>query len=37
MTVRDSVATSVRASGQARSSDGRDTSEANTSQAGRLI
>ena len=37
MTVGDSVATSVRASGPGRSSDGRDTSEANTSQAGRLI
>lgn len=37
MTVSDSVATSVWASGPALSSDGRDTCEANTSQTGRLI
>ena len=37
LTVRDSVATSVWASGPALSSDGRDTCEANTSQARRLI
>ena len=37
LTVRDSVATSVWASGPALSSDGRDTCEANTSQTGRLI
>ena len=37
LTVRGSVATSVWASGPALSSDGRDTCEANTSQAGRLI
>ena len=37
MTVRNGVATSVGASGPALSSDGRDTREASTSQAGRLI
>ena len=37
LTVRDSVATSVWASGPALSSNGRDTCEANTSQTGRLI
>ena len=37
MTVSSSVATSVGASGPALSSDDRDTCEANTSQAGRLI
>ena len=37
MTVSDSVATSVWASGPALSSDGRDTCEADTSQTGKLI
>ena len=37
MPVRDSVATSVWASGPALSSDGRDTGEANTSQVAELI
>ena len=37
LTVRDSVATSVWASGPALSSDGRDTCEADTSQTGKLI
>ena len=37
MTVKDSVATSVWASGPALSSDGRDTGEANTSQVAELI
>ena len=37
MTVSDSVATSVWASGPALSSDGRDTGEANTSQVAELI
>jgi hypothetical protein len=37
MTVRNSVATSVWASGPAPSSDGRDTGEANTSQVAELI
>ena len=37
MTIRGSVAPSVRTSGPAFASDGRDTCEANTSQARRLI
>jgi hypothetical protein len=37
MTVKDSVATSVWASGPALSSDGRDTCEADTSQVAELI